>query len=97
MPQYVSLLRYTQQGVAKVKESPARLAAARKLATSMGGKIQSWHLTMGKYDAIIMCEFPDDDTAARYMLSIASLGNVTTQTMRAYNEDEYRKIISSLP
>ena len=97
MPHYISLLRYTAQGAAKIKESPARLDAARKLATSMGGKIQSWHLTMGKYDAVIISEFPDDEAAARFMLSVASLGNVTTQTLKAFNEDEYRKIIGSLP
>jgi uncharacterized protein with GYD domain len=97
MPHYISLLRYTTQGAAKIKESPSRLDAARNLATSMGGKIQSWHLTMGKYDAVIITEFPDDEAAARFMLSAASLGNITTQTLKAFNEDEYRKIISSLP
>jgi len=97
MPHYISLLRYTAQGAAKIKESPSRLDAARKLATSMGGKIQSWHLTMGKYDAVIISEFSDDEAAARFMLSVASLGNVTTQTLKAFNEDEYRKIIGSLP
>lgn len=97
MPHYITLLRYTSQGVAKIKESPSRLDAARKLATSMGGKIQSWYLTMGKYDAVIISEFPDDEAVARFTLSAASQGNITTQTMKAFNEDEYRKIISSLP
>jgi len=97
MPHYVSLLRYTSQGVTRIKESPKRLDAARKLAQSMGGKITSWHLTMGKYDAIIICEFPDDTSAARFMLSVASQGNITTQTMKAFNEEEYREILGSLP
>jgi len=97
MPHYVTLLRYTAQGVAKVKESPKRLDAARKAAEGMGGKIHHWYLTMGKYDAVFVSEFPDDDTVARFMLSIAALGNVTTQTLRAFNETEYRKIIGSLP
>ena len=97
MPHYVSLLRYTQQGAAKIKESPSRLDAAKKVAASAGGKLHSWFLTMGKYDAIIISEFPDDHAAARFMLSVGSLGNVTTQTMRAYTEDEYRKIVASLP
>ena len=47
MPHYVMLLRYTQQGIARVKESPARLDTARKGAEAAGGKINSWHLTMG--------------------------------------------------
>lgn len=97
MAHYVSLLRYTSQGIAKVKDSPARLDAAREAAKKMGGKITSWYLTMGHHDAVILCEFPNDDACAKFMLSVASLGNVTTQTLKAFTEDEYRKIVSSLP
>jgi uncharacterized protein with GYD domain len=96
MPHYIGLLRYTSQGIAKVKESPARLDAARKAAESMGGKIQAWYLTMGHYDAVIVTEFPNDDVCAKFMLSVGALGNVTTQTLKAFNEDEFRKIIGSL-
>ena len=46
---------------------------------------------------MIITQFPDDEACARYMLSIGVLGNVTTQTMKAFNEDEYRKIIGGLP
>ena len=97
MPHYVTFLRYTSQGIAKVKESPARLDAARKAAESMGGKLHSWFLTMGKYDAVFIVEFPSDDVCAKFVLSVSSLGNVTTQTLKAFTEDEYRKIIASLP
>jgi len=96
MPHYVMLLRYTQQGIAKVKDSPTRLDAARKAAEAAGGKIHSWYLTMGRYDAVIVAEFPDDETCARFALSTGAAGNVTTQTMKAFTEPEYRKIISSL-
>jgi uncharacterized protein with GYD domain len=97
MPKYMTLLRYTQQGIAKVKESPARLDAARKAAEGMGGKIHDWYLTMGRYDAVFISEFPDDATCARFALSVASSGNVTTETLKAFPEAEYRKIISSIP
>jgi len=97
MPHYVSLLRYTQQGAAKIKESPKRLDAARKAAEAAKGKITAWYLTMGKYDAVIISEFPDDASAARFMLSTGAMGNVTTQTLKAFTETEYRKIVESLP
>lgn len=97
MPHFISLVRFTQQGAAKIKESPSRLEAARKNAEACGGKLHTWFLTMGKFDAVIISEFPDDHAAARFLLSAGSLGNVTTQTMRAYGEDEYRKILASLP
>ena len=97
MPHYVGLLRYTSQGIAKVKDSPTRLDAARKAAASMGGKIHSWYLTMGHHDAVLIAEFPSDDVCAKFMLSVSSQGNVTTQTLKAFTEDEYRKIVGSLP
>ncbi len=97
MPHYIGLLRFTPQGIANIKQSPARLDAARKVAASIGGKITSWHLTMGHYDAVILTEFPDDDVCAKFMLSVAALGSITTETLKAFNEDEYRKVIASLP
>jgi uncharacterized protein with GYD domain len=96
MGHYLTLIRYTQQGASKIKESPSRLDAARKAAEKAGGKLHSWFLTMGKYDAVIITEFPNDEAAANFMLKTGSLGNVTTQTMKAFTEDEYRKIIGSL-
>ena len=96
MPHYVTLLRYTQQGIAKVKGSPARLDAARKAAEKAGGKIHGWYLTMGRYDAVFIAEFPDDEACAKFALSVGSLGNVTTETLKAFTEPEYRNIIGSL-
>jgi hypothetical protein len=48
MSHFVTLIRYTQQGVAKIKESPARLDAAKKAAEKAGGTIHAWYLTHGK-------------------------------------------------
>lgn len=97
MPHYVSLVRYTQQGIAKIKESPKRLDAARKAIEKAGGKVHGWYLTMGKYDAVLVSEFPTDEACAVFMLSLGALGNATTQTLKAFPEAEYRKIIGSLP
>jgi uncharacterized protein with GYD domain len=96
MGHYVTLIRYTQQGAAKIKESPARLDAAKKAAEAAGGKIHAWYLTMGKYDAVIISEFPSDEASAKFLLSTGSMGNISTQTLKAFTEAEYRKIVASL-
>jgi uncharacterized protein with GYD domain len=96
MPHLVMLLRYTQQGIAKIKESPARLDAAKKAAEKVGGKIHAWYLTMGQYDAVLITEFPNDEAGAKFALSVGALGNVTTETLKAFTEAEYRKIIGGL-
>ena len=96
MSHFVSLIRYTQQGIAKIKESPARLDAAKKAAEKAGGKIHGWYLTMGQYDAVIISEFPNDEACAKFSLSVGALGNVTTETLRAFTEAEYRNIIGAI-
>jgi uncharacterized protein with GYD domain len=96
MPHFVSLLRYTQQGITKIKESPKRLDAAKKAAEKAGGKVHGWYLTMGKYDAVLISEFPNDEACAKFMLSVGAMGNVSTQTLKAFTEAEYRKIINDL-
>ncbi len=96
MPHFVTLLRYTQQGMTKIKESPARLDAAKKAAEAAGGKIHAWYLTMGQYDAILISEFPSDEACARFSLSAGALGNISTETLKAFPEADYRKIIGSI-
>jgi uncharacterized protein with GYD domain len=52
---------------------------------------------MGQYDAVVISEAPNDETVAKLALSIGSKGAVRTETFRAFPEDEYRKVIASLP
>jgi len=96
MPHFVTLIRYTQKGITNMKESPSRLDAARKAAGREGGKIHSWYLTMGHYDAVLISEFPSDEACAKFTLSSGALGNITTETLKAFPEAEYRKISASL-
>lgn len=96
MPHFVTLIRYTQKGISNIKESPSRLDAARKAAEREGGTIHAWFLTMGHYDAVLISEFPNDVASAKFALSAGALGNVTTETMRAFPEAEYRRICESL-
>ena len=96
MPHFVSLVRYTQQGIARIKETPARLEAAKKAAEKVGGKFHSWYLTMGQYDAVMIFEFPNDEAAAEFFLYVGALGNVTTETLRAFTEGEFRNILGGV-
>jgi len=45
---------------------------------------------MGQYDAVVICEAPDDEIAAKLAVAIGSLGSIRTETVRAFTEDEYR-------
>jgi len=96
MSHFVTLVRYTQQGISKVKDSPSRLDAARKAAEKEGGKIHAWYLTMGHYDAVLISEFLTDEACAKFTLSAGALGNISTETLKAFPEAEFRKICGSL-
>jgi uncharacterized protein with GYD domain len=97
MATYIILIRFTPQGIGNIKESPKRLEAAKQVFKSMGAELKQWYLVSGQYDAVVIAEGPDDETAMKLALLIGSQGNVRTETLRAFTEDEYRKIIAALP
>ena len=96
MATYVMLANWTDQGALKVKDSPRRLDAAKKLLKEMDGEFKQFFLTMGDYDMVGIYEAPDDTVAARFNLQIGMLGNVRTRTLKAFPEADYREVISSL-
>ena len=97
MPTYISLIRYTQRGVENMKESPARLDVAKKVFKSMGAELKAFYLAMGSYDAVVISEGPNDETAIKAAITVGSAGAVRTETFRVFTEGEYRKLVSELP
>jgi uncharacterized protein with GYD domain len=97
MPTYIGLLHFTQQGIEKIKESPSRLDEAKAAVKAAGGEIKAYFLTMGQYDAVVICEAPTDEAYSKNILAIGAKGAVRTETLRAFTEEEYRKIIAAMP
>jgi uncharacterized protein with GYD domain len=97
MPTYISMLRYTQQGISSAKNAPARIDAAKEAYKKAGGELKAIYLTMGQYDLVVIAEMPNDETVARVALALGMQGNIRSETMRAFTETEFRKIAGSLP
>ena len=97
MSHYITLFRFTQKGAEDIKGGPARLDAGKKAIEAAGGKIKGFYLTMGRYDAVGIVELPNDEAFAKLALLTASQGNIRGETLRAFTEEEYRKLIASLP
>lgn len=97
MPKYISLIKWTQQGIENVKESPNRYEAFKKLCKSLGAKVDAVYLTMGRYDLVVIVDAPDSEVIAKIMLSTGSKGSTTTETLQAFTEEQYRKILAALP
>jgi|SRR5689334_17655726 uncharacterized protein with GYD domain len=96
MPTYIALLKWTPQGLQNIKQSPSRLDAARTGFEAAGAKMRDFYMVTGKYDMVAIVDAPDDATLAKAILSSTSQGNITSETIRAFTEDEYRRIIGGL-
>jgi uncharacterized protein with GYD domain len=96
MPTYISLMKFTEQGIRNVKDHPKRRENAAKGIESTGGKLLHTYLTMGRYDIVAIIEAPDDDVAAKFAVITGMQGNVSTETMRALDEGEFDRLLKSL-
>lgn len=96
MPTYISLLEFTDDGIANIEDSPDRLEAAKRLAEEMECEVTAFYLTFGRFDAVTVLEAPDDETAAEFVLSVAKKGAVGSETLKAFTEDEYRDVIAGI-
>ena len=97
MPSYIALVKWTDQGVKAVKDSPKRADAVRQLARQNGADMKALYIVMGDYDLIGIFEAPDDETYTRIVLAISAQGNVRTTSLRAFTEDEFGRIVAALP
>jgi len=96
MANYVILGNFTDQGIRDIKETTKRANAFRDLAKEMGGSIRDIYWTLGSYDVVLTMEAPDDETVAALLMKVGSLGNLKSQTLRAFNEAEISSLISRL-
>jgi len=96
MATFVMLVSFTDQGVRNVKDTTKRADAFKDTAQKAGVTVKELYWTLGQYDAVAIGEAPDDETATAVALSISSLGNVRTQTLRAFSRDEMSAILNKM-
>jgi len=96
MGTFVVLARYTHQGVEHVKSSPERLDAVKKAFHTECAEVKAFYNLMGEYDALLIVEAPSDEIMAQLALGVESKGNVRTETLRAFSEAEFRKIVAGM-
>lgn len=98
MANYLILFSYTAEGLAKVKDSPARVEAAKKTIRQMGGEVEAFYAILGStHDTLLLVKAPSDEKVAEMALAIARRGHVRTQTHRLFDEAEFAAIVGSLP
>jgi uncharacterized protein with GYD domain len=96
MVAYVLLAKFTDQGIRHVKDSPKRADAFKGMAQTFGVTVKDIVWTQGRYDIVTFIEAPDEPSAMSLSLSLGALGNVRTETLRAFSADEMTKIVDNM-
>ncbi len=96
MPTYVTLVRFTDQGIRNIKDSPKRAKAFRALCEKLGGRVKDIYWTLGRYDIVTIVEVPDDVAMEALVYSLGSLGNVRTESLRAFTAQETSQALGKL-
>lgn len=97
MPGHIHLVKWTQQGIASVKQAPERFKQIKAAAKELGIESVGVWVTMGEYDVVGIWDAPDDQTMAAFTLQQATRGGARTQTLRALSEEEFAQVVSKLP
>src|SRR5499427_8495047 len=97
MATFITTLHFTEQGLKAVRDTCERAAAFKAAAKKLGVKVTGSYWTLGAFDGVIVCEAPDEATATAALLQLGSLGNLRTQTARAFDAAEMQKILGLLP
>ncbi|PZX34525.1 conserved hypothetical protein [Cupriavidus phytorum] len=96
MTRYIVLASFTDQGIRAVKDTTRRAAAVREMGARFGVQMKDIYWTLGKYDIVLTVEAQDDASMTAFGLAVGALGNVRTQTLRAFNVDEMQEIIDKM-
>jgi uncharacterized protein with GYD domain len=97
MPTYISLVQFTDKGIQAARETTQRVADWASKVESRGVLIKEMYWTLGQYDQVCVFDGPDDETAASVLLAADMLGNIRTQTLRAFTASEMEKILAKMP
>ena len=96
MPRYVALVSFTEQGIRDIKNSLKRADRFKRLAAKHKVKVREIHWTMGKYDIVVTFDAPNDTAISALTLDNCQLGNVRTETMRAYTREEFAAVLKTI-
>jgi uncharacterized protein with GYD domain len=96
MVAYVVLANFTDQGIRNVKDSPKRADAFKEMAKTFGVTVKELVWTQGRYDVVTVVEAPDESAVMSLSLSLGALGNVRTETLRAFSAAEMTTIVGNM-
>ena len=97
MASYIILANFTSEGIRNINATTQRARDFKSATEKAGVKVKDIYWTMGNHDVVVIAESPDDESMAAVLIALGRLGNLTTQTLRAFSVGEMEKIIGKLP
>ena len=86
---YIALVRFTEQGTKNIKKSASRAHAFDAAAAKAGVKVEGQYWTVGAYDGVLILSADDEKKVLHCLTELAALGNVRTETLRAFTDKEF--------
>jgi uncharacterized protein with GYD domain len=93
---YVVLVNFTDQGIRTAKDTVQRTEGSKDMAKKFGVTVREVFWTQGQYDIVAITEAPDEISGTALNMSLCALGNVRTQTLRAFSAAEMTQIIAKM-
>jgi uncharacterized protein with GYD domain len=96
VPHYITLMRWTSQGLAGLPGWRERVEDGERTIEEAGGTLVGVYVTLGRYDVVEIFEAPDDDIAVEILMKLQRYGAEHTETLRAFTRDEAEQIVRKL-
>jgi len=96
MATYIVLASFTEQGIRNVKSTTKRAGEVSELAKRYGVTAKDFYWTLGRHDVVAIFDAPDDASMTALGLALGSMGNVRTETLRAFSKAEMDTLLGKL-
>jgi uncharacterized protein with GYD domain len=97
MSTFITTVHFTEKGIQAIRATCDRATAFKEVAKKMGIKVTGLYWTLGAFDGLLVCEAKDEETLTAALLQLGSLGNLRTQTGRAFDATEMQKVLPLIP
>ncbi len=97
MPVYVSLVKFTRDGIVSMKDQGIKRSdMVKRNIEELGGKLLDAYYCLGEYDVVAILEFPNNKTALKAAVKNASIGHIQITTMPAVRRDEWAGLLREI-
>ena len=99
MPKYLFQGAYIDEGLKGLatEGGTPRVEAARQLFGSLGGTLECFYFAFGAEDLIVICDLPDNVSAAAFSLAINNSGKARGRVTPLLTPEEMDQVITKSP